>query len=31
MWGGLDASWLTDAKLEALVNWRMAALNGCEF
>ncbi|MGI9106479.1 MAG: hypothetical protein ACR2G4_09540 [Pyrinomonadaceae bacterium] len=31
MWGGLDASGLIDAKLQALVNRRVAALNNCEF
>jgi hypothetical protein len=31
MWGGLDASGLIDGKLEALINRRVAALNGCEF
>jgi hypothetical protein len=31
MWTGIDASGLIDAKLQALVNRRVAALNGCEF
>jgi alkylhydroperoxidase family enzyme len=31
MWGGLDASGLLDGRLVALVNRRVAALNGCEF
>jgi alkylhydroperoxidase family enzyme len=31
MWSGLAASGLIDAKLAALVNRRVAALNGCEF
>ena len=31
MWGGIDASGLIDGKLQALVNRRVAALNGCEF
>jgi hypothetical protein len=31
MWSGLDASGLVDPKLVALVNRRIAALNGCEF
>jgi alkylhydroperoxidase family enzyme len=31
MWGGLDASGLLDPALVALVNRRVAALNGCEF
>jgi hypothetical protein len=31
MWGGIDASGLVDTKLQALVNRRVAALNGCEF
>ena len=31
MWTGLDASGLIDDKLKALVNRRVAALNGCEF
>ncbi len=31
MWAGLDASGLIDDRLKALVNRRVAALNGCEF
>jgi alkylhydroperoxidase family enzyme len=31
MWGGLDASGLLDPALVALVNRRVAYLNGCEF
>ncbi len=31
MWGGLDASGLVDPALVALINRRVAALNGCEF
>jgi hypothetical protein len=31
MWGGIEASGLIDAKLQALVNRRVAALNNCEF
>lgn len=31
MWRGLEASGLVDARLQALVNRRVAALNGCEF
>jgi hypothetical protein len=31
MWTGIDASGLIDAKLRALVNRRVAALNRCEF
>lgn len=31
MWQGLDASGLIDARLQALLNRRVAALNGCEF
>ncbi|HEX8459708.1 MAG TPA: hypothetical protein VF656_20605 [Pyrinomonadaceae bacterium] len=31
MWGGIEASGLIDARLQALVNRRVAALNGCEF
>lgn len=31
MWNGIEASGLIDAKLQALVNRRIAALNGCEF
>jgi hypothetical protein len=31
MWTGIDASGLLDPGLRALVNRRIAALNGCEF
>ena len=31
MWAGIDASGLVDAKLQALVNRRVASINGCEF
>ncbi len=31
MWQGLDGSGLLDARLVALVNRRVASLNGCEF
>lgn len=31
MWQGLDASGLIPPPLQALVNRRVAALNGCEF
>ena len=31
MWGGLEASGLVDPALVALVNRRVAALNGCVF
>ena len=31
MWTGIDASGLIDGKLRALVNRRVASLNGCEF
>ena len=31
MWNGIEASGLIDAKLQALVNRRVAAINGCEF
>lgn len=31
MWTGLDSSGLIDGKLTALVNRRVAMLNGCEF
>ena len=31
MWGGLDASGLVDPRLVALVNRRVATLNGCVF
>lgn len=31
MWSGLSAAQLVDAKLHALLNRRVAALNRCEF
>ena len=31
MWTGIDASGLIDPRLQALLNRRVAALNGCEF
>jgi hypothetical protein len=31
MWGGIEASGLIDGKLQALINRRVAFLNGCEF
>jgi hypothetical protein len=31
MWQGLDESGLIDARLQALINRRVAAWNGCEF
>ena len=31
MWAGIDGSGLIDAKLRALINRRVASLNGCEF
>jgi len=31
MWTGLDASGLLDPRLVALVNRRVAVLNGCEY
>jgi alkylhydroperoxidase family enzyme len=31
MWTGIDASGLIDAGLRALINRRVASLNGCEF
>ncbi|HET8913893.1 MAG TPA: hypothetical protein VFN23_20640 [Ktedonobacteraceae bacterium] len=31
MWTGIGASGLIDEKLQALVNRRVASLNGCEF
>jgi hypothetical protein len=31
MWSGLDASGLIDPKLMAMINRRVAFLNGCEF
>ncbi len=31
MWNGIEASGLIDGQLQALVNRRVAAINGCEF
>jgi alkylhydroperoxidase family enzyme len=31
MWGGIEASGLIEASLRALINRRVAFLNGCEF
>ncbi|MBI3637128.1 MAG: hypothetical protein HY216_13110 [Candidatus Rokubacteria bacterium] len=31
MWAGIERSGLIDGKLTALLNRRVAALNGCEF
>jgi len=31
MWSGLDASGLIDPRLVAMINRRVAYLNGCEF
>ena len=31
MWTGIDSSGLIDPRLQALLNRRVAALNGCEF
>lgn len=31
MWTGIDASGLIDGRLRALINRRVAFLNGCEF
>ena len=31
MWAAIDASGLIDGKLQALVNRRVASINGCEF
>lgn len=31
MWTGIEGSGLIDSRLQALVNRRVAALNGCEF
>lgn len=31
MWAGIDASGLVDGPLQALLNRRVARLNGCEF
>ncbi|HVG34323.1 MAG TPA: hypothetical protein VM911_14735 [Pyrinomonadaceae bacterium] len=31
MWTGIEASGLIDARLQALINRRVASINGCEF
>ena len=31
MWSGIEASGLIDERLQALINRRVAYLNGCEF
>ncbi len=31
MWTGIESSGLVEGKLQALINRRVAALNGCEF
>ncbi len=31
MWQGIEGSGLVEARLQALVNRRVASLNGCEF
>jgi hypothetical protein len=31
MWAGIEASGLIDGKLQALLNRRVASINGCEF
>lgn len=31
MWSGIEASGLIDGKLQALINRRVAFINGCEF
>lgn len=31
MWAGIESSGLIDAALQALINRRVASLNGCEF
>ncbi|MDT4954211.1 MAG: hypothetical protein QOJ02_2349 [Acidobacteriota bacterium] len=31
MWTGIDASGLIDGRLQALINRRVASINGCEF
>ncbi len=31
MWGGIESSGLIDSSLRALINRRVAYLNGCEF
>ena len=31
MWNGIEGSGLIDARLQALINRRVASINGCEF
>ena len=31
MWTGIDGSGLIDGRLQALINRRVASINGCEF
>lgn len=31
MWSGIDASGLIDARLQTMINRRVAFINGCEF
>lgn len=31
MWTGIETSGLIDARLQALINRRVASINGCEF
>lgn len=31
MWTGIESSGLIDARLQALINRRVATINGCEF
>jgi hypothetical protein len=31
MWAGIDSSGLIDPRLQALLNRRVASINGCEF
>jgi hypothetical protein len=31
MWTGIEASGLVEGKLQALINRRVASINGCEF
>jgi hypothetical protein len=31
MWTGIDASGLIEGRLQALINRRVASINGCEF
>ena len=31
MWTGIEASGLIDARLQTLINRRVASINGCEF